>query len=169
MHLLNLGIDHQPFERAECRTMEQALKECSSMKQLRQFALSRPKIIDEWRDVVEPVKNAVARRFRQLFLKDKIVEVARTEQSDDVTVLMDTIMEVCDDYSKKLRTQAELKKMPKLQFMLLDGISRQSTYLSEIRHTCERTVNTSGKAGAQIPQLPLGDNSPPWGDNAVCM
>jgi hypothetical protein len=24
-------------------------------------------------------------------------------------------------------------------------------------------VNTSGKAGAQIPQLPLGDNSTPWG------
>jgi hypothetical protein len=24
-------------------------------------------------------------------------------------------------------------------------------------------VNTSGKAGAQIPQLPLGDNSSPWG------
>jgi hypothetical protein len=31
------------------------------------------------------------------------------------------------------------------------------------------TVNTSGKAGVQIPQLPLGDNSSPWGDNAVCM
>jgi hypothetical protein len=30
-------------------------------------------------------------------------------------------------------------------------------------------VNTSGKAGAQIPQLPLGGNSSPWGDNAVCM
>jgi hypothetical protein len=26
-----------------------------------------------------------------------------------------------------------------------------------------RAVNTSGKAGAQIPQLPLGDNSTPWG------
>jgi hypothetical protein len=25
------------------------------------------------------------------------------------------------------------------------------------------TVNTSGKAGAQIPQLPLGDDSSPWG------
>jgi hypothetical protein len=24
-------------------------------------------------------------------------------------------------------------------------------------------VNTSGKAGAQIPHLPLGDDSPPWG------
>jgi hypothetical protein len=40
-------------------------------------------------------------------------------------------------------------------------------------HKAEATraenVNTSGKAGAQIPQLPLGDNSPPWGDNAVCM
>jgi hypothetical protein len=29
-------------------------------------------------------------------------------------------------------------------------------------------VNPSGKAGAQIPQPPLGDNSSPWGDNAVC-
>jgi hypothetical protein len=24
-------------------------------------------------------------------------------------------------------------------------------------------VNTSGKAGSQIPQLPLGDDSSPWG------
>jgi hypothetical protein len=29
-------------------------------------------------------------------------------------------------------------------------------------------VNPSGKTGTQIPQLPLGDNSSPWGDNAVC-
>jgi hypothetical protein len=29
-------------------------------------------------------------------------------------------------------------------------------------------VNPSGKTGAQIPQLPLGDNSSPWGDNVVC-
>jgi hypothetical protein len=28
-------------------------------------------------------------------------------------------------------------------------------------------VNTSGKAGAQIPHLPLGDDSSPLGDNAV--
>jgi hypothetical protein len=36
--------------------------------------------------------------------------------------------------------------------------------------TCNiRNVNTSGKASAQVPQLPLGDNSPPWGDNAICV
>jgi hypothetical protein len=29
-------------------------------------------------------------------------------------------------------------------------------------------VNPSGKASTQIPQLPLGENSPPWGDNAIC-
>jgi hypothetical protein len=29
-------------------------------------------------------------------------------------------------------------------------------------------VNPSGKASTQIPQLPLGDNSSPWGDNAIC-
>jgi hypothetical protein len=33
----------------------------------------------------------------------------------------------------------------------------------------EAHANTSGKAGAQIPQLPLGDKSPPWGDNAICV
>jgi hypothetical protein len=32
----------------------------------------------------------------------------------------------------------------------------------------ELFVNPSGKTGTQITQLPLGDNSPPWGDNAVC-
>jgi hypothetical protein len=50
---------------------------------------------------------------------------------------METLMEVCDDYSEKLRAQDELKKMPKLQAMLLDGISHHSTYLSEVRHDCE--------------------------------
>jgi hypothetical protein len=29
-------------------------------------------------------------------------------------------------------------------------------------------VNPSGKTGTQIPQLPLGDNSSPWGYNTVC-
>jgi hypothetical protein len=29
-------------------------------------------------------------------------------------------------------------------------------------------ANTSGKAGVQIPHPPLGDDSSPWGDNAVC-
>jgi hypothetical protein len=29
-------------------------------------------------------------------------------------------------------------------------------------------VNTLGKAGAQKPHLPLGDDSSPWGDNSVC-
>jgi hypothetical protein len=32
----------------------------------------------------------------------------------------------------------------------------------------DTSVNPSGKTGTQIPQLPLGDNSSPWGDNAVC-
>jgi hypothetical protein len=27
----------------------------------------------------------------------------------------------------------------------------------------KHSVNTSGKAGAQLPQLPLGDDSSPWG------
>jgi hypothetical protein len=32
---------------------------------------------------------------------------------------------------------------------------------------CTLIVNTSGKAGAQIPHLPLGDDSSPLGDNTV--
>jgi hypothetical protein len=67
------------------------------MNQLRQSALSRPKIIDEWKVYVKPVKNAVARRFRQLFLKYEIVEVVPTAQSDGVDVLMENLMEVCNE------------------------------------------------------------------------
>jgi hypothetical protein len=33
----------------------------------------------------------------------------------------------------------------------------------ELKSRENRSVNTSGKAGAQIPLLPLGDDSPPWG------
>jgi hypothetical protein len=39
-----------------------------------------------------------------------------------------------------------------------------------IRHSALRgCVNTSGKTGPQIPHLPMGDDSPPWGNNAVRM
>jgi hypothetical protein len=31
------------------------------------------------------------------------------------------------------------------------------------KHPNVQDVNTSGKAGAQIPHLPLGDDSSPWG------
>jgi hypothetical protein len=34
-------------------------------------------------------------------------------------------------------------------------------------HTSSLDANTSGKAGAQILHLPLGDDSSPSGDNAV--
>jgi hypothetical protein len=40
--------------------------------------------------------------------------------------------------------------------------------LERITWEVVRPVNPSGKKGTQIPQLPLGDNSSPWGDNAVC-
>jgi hypothetical protein len=56
---------------------------------------------------------------------------------------------------------------------------RGTEYDIEVRHAqCIRTstgryvinmrsVNTSGKDGAQIPHLPLGDDYPPGGDNPV--
>jgi hypothetical protein len=41
-------------------------------------------------------------------------------------------------------------------------------YLNMVPIVWFSNVNPSGKTGTQIPQLPLGDNSSPWGDNAVC-
>jgi hypothetical protein len=41
--------------------------------------------------------------------------------------------------------------------------------LQNSKLTAVEVVNTSGRASAQIPQLPLGDNSSPWGDNAICV
>jgi hypothetical protein len=52
----------------------------------------------------------------------------------------------------------------------LPGIIYEDDSITTMEKIAEttRAVNPSGKAGTQIPQLPLGDNSPPWGDNAVC-
>jgi hypothetical protein len=49
--------------------------------------------------------------------------------------------------------------LPRFEYMKM----LRSRFPEEIIH-----VNPSGKASAQIPQLPLGDNSSPWGDNATC-
>jgi hypothetical protein len=52
-------------------------------------------------------------------------------------------------------------------FYLEKQLEDISTELGELKALL---VNTSGKAGAQIPQLPLGNySSPLGGDNAVCM
>jgi hypothetical protein len=54
----------------------------------------------------------------------------------------------------------------------LDGIDDVDTTIKGVTYPggtvkigtgVTEVVNTSGKAGAQIPQLPLGDDSPPWG------
>jgi hypothetical protein len=47
---------------------------------------------------------------------------------------------------------------------VIDGCERDLVAKRQEEHI----VNPSGKTGTQIPQLPLGDNSSPWGDNAVC-
>jgi hypothetical protein len=41
--------------------------------------------------------------------------------------------------------------------------THQCARFSEHTRPSHEDVNTSGKAGAQIPQLPLGDDSAPWG------
>jgi hypothetical protein len=42
---------------------------------------------------------------------------------------------------------------------------KKDTHLKKVM----KNVNTSGKASAHIPQLPLGDNSSPWGHTAICV
>jgi hypothetical protein len=44
-----------------------------------------------------------------------------------------------------------------------DRITRLLLLLGEYGPKYVHIVNTSGKAGAQITHLPLGDGSPPWG------
>jgi hypothetical protein len=42
-------------------------------------------------------------------------------------------------------------------------IVSDASYAMIAPETDAGNVNTSGKAGAQIPHLPLGDDAPPWG------
>jgi hypothetical protein len=68
------------------------------------------------------------------------------------------------DYFTKHHSPAHNKRMREI-YMHAD---EQSINRKGIRDSALRgCVNTSGKAGAQILHLPLGDDSSPLGDNAV--
>jgi hypothetical protein len=95
-------------------------------------------VTQEWNDAVEPVINAVGRRFSQLYLKDEIVEVTQVAASNDVVVMTETLLSICDNYSKDHQTQVEMRRMPKVQLHLKMGIIHQSTSLSEARGNCSR-------------------------------
>jgi hypothetical protein len=70
------------------------------------------------------------------------------------------------DYFTQHHSPAHHKRILNIYIHADEGpINRKGIQDSALRGC----ANTSGKAGAQIPQLPLGDNSSPWGDNAVCM
>jgi hypothetical protein len=93
----------------------------------------------EWNDALEPVINDdVGRRFLQLYVKDEILEVAQVATSDDVVVLTETIISICDDYSKDHHTKVEICHMPKVQLRLKMSVSHQFTYLLEVRGNCSR-------------------------------
>jgi hypothetical protein len=52
----------------------------------------------------------------------------------------------------------------KRSFLLLEVVVMTVMSMSDIlARIFGGIVNTSGKAGAQIPHLPLGDDPPPWG------
>jgi hypothetical protein len=68
------------------------------------------------------------------------------------------------DYFTKHHSPAHHKRMRELYIHADEQpINRKGIRDSALRGC----VNTSGKAGAQILNLPLGDDSPPSGDNAV--
>jgi hypothetical protein len=64
------------------------------------------------------------------------------------------------DYSTKHDSPAHHKRIRNVYINADDQPINQEGIRDSALRGC---VNTSGKAGAKIPQLPLGDDSPPWG------
>jgi hypothetical protein len=82
------------------------------------------------------------------------------------------IMEKVRDILQKANFRANLRKCyfgeSKIDYLgydiTRDGIQPQPNKVEAIlKLSPPKTFNTSGKAGAQIPHLPLGDDSSPWG------
>jgi hypothetical protein len=64
------------------------------------------------------------------------------------------------DYFTKFHSPADHKRIRNVYI----HVDERPINRKGIHHTALRgCVNTSDKAGAQIPQLPLGDDSSPWG------
>jgi hypothetical protein len=96
-------------------------------------------------------------------LKDIIAPLAKKITADQVGEIQTNDMERQEPSAEAEKTNDEDDGQYKVKANQVDPNQSNNITADQVGD-----VNPSGKTGTQIPQLPLGDNSPPWGDNAVC-
>ena len=72
MSILNVGLQNDALERSSCSdAVEQKLRQCNSMSDIRTAASKQPDLRVAWVDSVEPVQSLLRNRFTRLKLKDE--------------------------------------------------------------------------------------------------
>ena len=72
MSILNVGLQNVALERSSCSdAVEQKLRRCNSMANIRTAATKQPDLREAWVESVEPVLSLIRNRFTRLKLKDE--------------------------------------------------------------------------------------------------
>ena len=72
MSLINLGLQNVSLTRSECSSdMEQVLRVCNSMADVRKKAEKVHGLKDDWMQAVHPIVDILEDRMKRLALKDE--------------------------------------------------------------------------------------------------
>ena len=88
MSILNIGLQNCTLSRSKgSAELEQALKNCNSLKTIRSVVKADPIVEAGWIASVEPVQQVVENRFRRLSLKGEPVQVMAPVRHDEIDLL----------------------------------------------------------------------------------
>lgn len=85
MSLLNIAFQNTALSREECNShVEQSLKSCSGMNDIRKKAEQVDGLKDQWKESVKPMINMLEQRAQRVELKGKPFHVYPAAESDEV-------------------------------------------------------------------------------------
>ena len=131
--ILNTGLQSIGQMREDCQSknIEDALKRCKSMKDIRNLEDGMPDIKKEVIDSLNPVKELLNTIFQRLSLKGKKFEIFDAVSEEKIPELWDKILSVDPSVTRKDTTQKVLKKKPDLTTFLDTHCCKQQYVFGE--------------------------------------
>ena len=116
MSVLNLGLQSVGLMRKEREhDVEQVLKNCNSLKQIRAAVQQQPSLASDIRDSIEPVKLLLSELFVRLSLKGKFIKMSTPATGEEMEELNEQLRNIdFVDLSNSVK-KSMLKNMPKLK------------------------------------------------------
>jgi hypothetical protein len=142
MSILNIGLQNCSLSR--CRAddeVEQSLKRCGGMDDIRAAAESKPMIKSAWAGSIEPIQAVIQSRFERLALKENGIKTMQPVEDDAIAQLKQHLLTLFPSLDLTKLLKANLSKNEAYQ-LWLEKHCRQRLYCFQIRKCDDETCCT---------------------------